>query len=288
MQKKINLFIIGASKCGTTSIWHMLKYHTNTYMLKTKEPCIFSFKNYLKRLNKFSYEINQHSKESYIGEASTIYSLTTIIPEIPMRIADYNPNAKIIYIVREPISRLKSVWRQTLSSGHWHQQVYKNYTDVEVPLMPKNFEKAIFKYPPYIETCKYWSHLNNYRKFFKDENILLLFFEDLKSDPKKTYHEICDFLAINPEEDETLFEKQNSSEGKKMLVNWYIKLRKNQYLYNTLKIIAKTVGLKAPTKSINYAVNISPYVENKIHSILKEEKEQILTFAQKPLNFWDK
>jgi len=65
-------------------------------------------------------------------------------------------------------------------------------------------------------------------------------------------------------------------------------LRKNRYLYNTLKRIAKTVGLKAPTKSINYAVNISPYVENKIYSILKEEKEQILTFAQKPLNLWDK
>jgi len=285
---KPNFFIIGASKCGTTSLWHMLNKHSNVFMSTPKEPWFFSFSDYKQKMDWYHSLFDKVKNEKIIGEASPIYSETTLIPKIPQRIYNYNPNAKILYIVREPIDRLKSVWRQTLSSGHWYQQVYKNYTDVEVPLMPKSFEKAVFEYPPFIEACKYWTHLNNYRKYFKDENILLLFFEDLKSDPKKNYHKICDFLTIKPEEDEVLFEKQNSSEGKKMHANWYVTLRKNKYLYNTLKLIANTIGIKAPTKTINYAVNISPYVENKIHAILKEEKEQILTFAQKPDNFWNK
>lgn len=288
MNKLPNLFIIGASKCGTTSLWHMLNTHSNVYMTTPKEPWFFSFTNYKDNLGWYSSLFDKVNGEKIIGEASPIYSETTLIPEIPQRLYDFNPDAKIIYIVREPIDRLKSVWRQTLSSGHWHQQIYKNYTDVEVPKMPKNFEKAILKYPPFIEACKYGTHLNNYRKFYDDENILLLFFEDLKTNPVNTYHKICDFIDIIPEENKALCERQNSSEGKKMHSNWYIKLRENKKLYKTFKNIADSVGIKAPKKTIDYSITINPKVEKKINIILKNEKEQILTYAQKPANFWDK
>jgi len=288
MNKIPNLFVIGASKCGTTSLWHMLDLHSNVFMTTPKEPWFFSFSNYKDNLGWYSSLFVKVNGEKIIGEASPIYSETTLIPEIPKRLYDFNPDAKIIYIVREPVSRLKSVWRQTLSSGHWHQQVYKNYTDVEVATMPKDFEKAIFEYPPFIEASKYWTHLNNYRKFYNDENILVLFFEDFKAYPTDTYHKICDFLAIKPEENKVLFERKNSSEGKKMYANWYIKLRENQKIYKTLKYIANIVGIQAPKKTIDYSIIISPKVEKKINFILKNEKEQILRYAQKPLNFWNK
>jgi len=57
---------------------------------------------------------------------SPIYSETKLMPEIPKRIYDYNPNAKIIYIVKNPIERLKSVWRQTLFNEHNYNNMYKN------------------------------------------------------------------------------------------------------------------------------------------------------------------
>lgn len=288
MNKIPNLFIIGASKCGTTSLWHMLDSHSKVYMASPKEPWFFSFSNFKDNLEWYSSLFGRVNDEKIIGEASPIYSETTLIPEIPKRLYDFNPDAKIIYIVREPISRLKSVWRQTLFSGHWHQQVYKNYTDVEVPIMPKNFEEAIFEYPPFIEACKYSTHLNNYRKFYNDENILVLFFEDLKLNSMDTYHKICDFLFIKPEENKALFEIQNSSEGKKIHSNWYIRLRQNQKLYKILKKIANTVGIKSPKKTIEYSITISPNIEKKINTTLKNEKEQILRYARKPLNFWDK
>jgi len=288
MKNKVNLFIIGASKCGTTSLWHMLNNHPEVFMSTPKEPRFFSFSNYLKRIEWYESLFENVSNETIIGEATPTYSETTLIPEIPLRIHQYNPNAKIIYIVREPISRLKSVWRQTLSTGHWYKHVYKNYTDTMVPLMPKKIEDAIFQYPPFIEACKYWTHLNNFRNYFDDQNILLLFFEDLKSDPAKVYYEMCRFLGITSQADKTIYEKKNTSEGKTMDLSWVAYLKRS----NVLQIIAQSLkkfGLKItmPRESINYEIKINHSAQNEINNILKIEKKNILSFGNKPLNFWD-
>ncbi|MGM0503944.1 MAG: sulfotransferase domain-containing protein [Bacteroidota bacterium] len=285
---KANIFIIGASKCGTTSLWHMLNLNPNVFMSNPKEPWFFSFSNYIDRLSWYESLFEKVNDEKIIGEASPIYSETTLIPEIPQRIFNYNPSAKIIYIVREPISRLKSVWRQTLSSGHWYKKKYLERSDIDVPLMPKKFMQAIFEYPLFLEACKYWTHLDNYRKYFDDKNILLLFFEDLKENPQQVYNQICNFLEIEPQTDRNTFRRQNASEGKTMEKGWVVSLKRNQTIYYLLKKISNAGRIRVPHKTINYDVKISKNIENKINEVLKIEKEKILTYGQKPLNFWDK
>ncbi|NCD00162.1 MAG: hypothetical protein EOL95_10745 [Bacteroidia bacterium] len=287
-KKKPNLFIIGASKCGTTSLWHMLKQHTKIFMSTPKEPWFFSFSNYLSRLPEYEKLFERAKAEKFLGEASPIYSETTLIPNLPQRIYNYNPNAKIIYIVREPISRLKSVWRQALSTTHWYYPVYKNYTDVEVPLMPKNFKKAIFEYPQFLEVCKYWTHLNHYRQYFDDKNILLLFFEDLKSNEEKVYREICKFLELEPEIKEGIFNIQNSGKGKKMYYSFILRLKKNNIIYKIGSTITKLLNIKIPKKPIKYNVHLDNKTIKEINSILKIEKIMILEYGHKKPDFWEK
>ena len=287
MEIKPNLFIIGASKCGTTTLWNMLNSHSDVFMSTPKEPWFFSFSDYYKRLDSYQNLFKEVRTEKIIGEASPIYSETTLIPDIAERLYNYNPDSKIIYIVREPISRLKSVWRQTLSTGHWHTQIYKNYTDVKVSLMPKKFKKAVFEYPPFIEACKYWTHLGNYRKFYDDNNILLLFFEDLATDPENVYRRICNFLEIKPEISEDVYKKENSSEGKKMTRPWYIKLQQYRLLFSVLKSVARFLRINIGPKNIKYDIKVSRRLKIKINQILHSEKEQIIAYANKPLNFWE-
>lgn len=288
MQNKPNLFIIGGAKCGTTSLWHMLNSHPEVFMSYPKEPNFFSFSDYKERLNKYENLFANVSNEKIIGEASPIYSQTILVPQISKRIYDYNPNAKIIYIVREPIDRLKSLWRQTLHTGHWYKQVPKLNSDLEIPLMPKNFIKAVYQYPAFLPSLKYYTHLNNYRTYFKDENILLLFFEDLKNDPKSLYLGITNFLNIQEFSDDTSFLKKNDSKKKKMERSWVVKLRQNKLIYKLYKDLSKTLKLKISLqKEIKYEVELSITEKEKIYKILEDERENILRYGGKDINFWN-
>lgn len=284
---KLNLFLIGASKCGTTSLWHMLSKHPDVFMCEPKEPWFFSFSNYVENLEWYRSLFSNVTNEKIVGEASPVYSETTLIPDIPSRLYKYNPEAKIIYIVREPISRLISVWRQTLSTGHWHKQVYKNYTDVEVPLMSKNFKEAIFDYPPYVEATRYYTHLNNYRKYFDDPQILLLFFEDLKKDPKLVYDNICSFLGIEKVYFPEQFEVKNSSLDKTMTKSWVVRLEKVGIVVKLYQKMKTFLNLSFITsKRIGQEFKISNSLKRKIVSELDDEVREILKYGNKPPNFW--
>ena len=290
MKKKPNLFVIGASKCGTTTLWNILSQHSDIFMSLQKEPWFFSFNDYKKRMGWYISLFHTVKNEKFIGEASPIYSETTLIPELPERIHSFNPEAKIIYIVREPIDRLKSVWRQTLSSGHWQKNKYKDYTDVNVPLMPKKFEKAIFEYPPFLEATRYWTHLNNYRKFYKDSQILLLFFEDLKNDPEMVYKTMCNFLEIEPEIKPETLKKKNTSKGKVQDYKLVSYLRKYNFMYKAYFFLQRTSGgiIKTPKKEIPYRINISEDLNNRIKGVLFQEIKMILKYGKKPADFWGK
>jgi len=288
MKNKPNLFIIGASKCGTTSLWHMLNTHPEVYMSAVKEPWFFSFSTFKSKIDEYESLFANAVDEKYRGEASPVYSETTLLSEIPKRIYNYNADSKVIFIVREPISRLKSVWRQTLSSGHWHENKYKLYCDVKVPMMPKSFEKAVFNYPPFLEASKYWTHLNNYMKYFDKKNILLLFYEDLRDNPEGFYKETCNFLGIDYVINENTLKKQNSSIGKTVENPLAVKIRKIPFVVNSYRWISKITGIKLNTisKEIDYNINIDKDLVDKINQELKEETENILKFGGKPKAFW--
>ena len=119
---KINLFLIGASKCGTTYLYNILKSHPKICMSNIKEPQFFFDIKYEKELEKLNFLYPHYNFQNYIGDASPIYSETIQFPEIPKRLFDYNNDAKIIYIVREPFARLKSTFIQAYSTGHWINQ----------------------------------------------------------------------------------------------------------------------------------------------------------------------
>tara|TARA_Y100001972_G_scaffold128999_1_gene193313 strand:- start:4938 stop:5822 length:885 start_codon:yes stop_codon:yes gene_type:complete len=290
--KKVNLFIIGASKCGTTSLWNILNNHPEVYMTNPKEPFFFSFSDYARKMEYYEGLTSGVTTEKIVGEATPIYSETTLIPEIASRLFHYNENAKIIYIVREPISRLKSVWRQTLSTSHWNKYVYEKYTDSRVvPRMSKNFIEAIYQYPPYLEACKYWTHLGNYRKYFADSSILLLFFEDLKQDPGLIYNKLCNFLNIDNSYnlDDVLNDRVNSSIGKTQEKQWVAMLKRSKIIFSIYNYLKKSFGfhrLPFTRKSIQYEVQINEQEIKKIQLLLKDEIDGILNYGGKKSDFW--
>ena len=110
---KVNTFIVGAPKTGTTSLYYYLNQHTNVCMSSIKEPNFFSAKevNSLFYKSQIVDDINEYhklfsqNKKQIIGEASVSY---LFFDEVPNRIYKYNPKAKIIILLRNPIERALS------------------------------------------------------------------------------------------------------------------------------------------------------------------------------------
>jgi hypothetical protein len=197
---KVDFFIVGAPKAGTTSLYHYLSEHPQVEMSSQKEPDYFSDKAineqgmyYTKnRVNSLAkYESLFVQKESVVyGEASVSYLFYENVPE---DIKKYNPNAKIIIMLRNPIERAFSHYLM----------------DYRLGLISDSFENVLAKkskhknahlfYQQYIEVSKYSKQIQRYLDFFEKDSILFIDYEDLKINVSKTVDQVYNFLHISTE-----------------------------------------------------------------------------------------
>lgn len=108
----VNAFCIGASKCGTTTLYDVLAEHEDCCASIPKETNYFLSDVYSSQgiESYFSTFYQHYNRELVCMDVSPLYS-SIKINLVLKRISSYNPNAKIIYLVREPISMLKSLWK---------------------------------------------------------------------------------------------------------------------------------------------------------------------------------
>ena len=108
---KVDFFIVGAPKSATTSLFHYLGQHEGISMSTIKEPDFFSHleldkqKLYYKSkpvsyINTYHNLFLKKKKSQLLGEASVSY---LFYPKVSERIFSYNPNAKIIIVLRNPV-----------------------------------------------------------------------------------------------------------------------------------------------------------------------------------------
>lgn len=112
---------------------------------------------------------------------TTDCSKLRLYPDAADRIAEYAPNAKIIYSMRHPVARMESHYTQDLAKG-WRDDGSKIPTG---------------KYGDLLETSMYAKQLQPYRDSFPEENILLLRFEEMISEPAATLQRVCRFLGLD-------------------------------------------------------------------------------------------
>ncbi len=189
-----NLFIVGAMKSGTSSLHAILGRHPEIFMCEPKEPCYFMDKLSLKERWPDMYERGYWQGErNYlklfeagrgcptVGESSTYYSKRPRVLGVPERIHDFNPEAKIIYLMRDPV-------RRTISH-YWHRVRKKG----EV----RGMSAAIREDPYYVEISHYAMQLEPYLRLFGRDQVYALTIEGFDNDLPGEVAKILRWLGVD-------------------------------------------------------------------------------------------
>jgi hypothetical protein len=182
-----NLFIIGAMKSGTTSLHEYLDTHPQIAMSQEKEPGYFVEELGLHKGEEwyFSRWTGLNGQHRYRGESSTHYTKLPVFRGVPERLFRFNPEARLIYIMRNPFDRVVS--------HYWHA-VRDAYHGGELrPLL-----KAVEDDPQYLAFSDYATQLEPYFERFGRAAVHTLTFEALIEDRQREVDRIYGWLGLPP------------------------------------------------------------------------------------------
>ena len=200
--KKPNLFIVGAPKCGTTFLYHYLKQHPEIFFPDFKEPHFFGSdlirKNGAYDLNIDEYQNLFNSDKKIIGEASTFYIFSKTAAQ---EIYNFNPNSKIIIMLRDLVDLVYSMHSQFVFSGDEVIEDFKEALGLEgdrlngmkIPNQTTVVNK-LFYTQNILDLPK---SIDSFIHYFKRENIQFVLLDDIKNNPEKVYSKILTFLNID-------------------------------------------------------------------------------------------
>lgn len=184
MIQRPNVIIIGAGKAGSTSLHNYLDAHPLAFGSKEKELMYFSTRGE-RGIDWYRSQFPEDPQTKVYFESTPQYSFRDEFPAVAGRIRDFNPGMKILYIVREPISRIVSHFK------HWNTAYPDRFTNLEESLKSPAHRKY------FIDRTKYFYQLEAYRAVFPDEQIRVVFLEDLKADLAGTMNRVFRFLGID-------------------------------------------------------------------------------------------
>ena len=215
-----NFFLAGVPKSGTTSLYAYLRQHPQVYMSPVKEPMFFAAPDLLtgpRRAQVLSratrdrgalrtYLETSHANgplplvldwddylelfrnvrdEAAVGEASVGYFW---LPSAAPAIRSHVPNARLVFLLRDPAARLFSQYLSTLR--HDPRRTFR-----ERFLGAQDPRDA---WAPALEVGRYATHLGRFFGIFPRDQIRIQLHDDYEREPLAVLRDICEFLGIDP------------------------------------------------------------------------------------------
>lgn len=178
-----NFLVIGAMKAGSTSLYMYLRAHPRIFMPQSNELSFFALEPDRERnLDWYRKQFAQAGPETLaLGEASMMYTKYPKYSGVPARIAACIPDVRLIYLIRDPIERIRS---------HYEHEVL-----IGAELLP--FEQAVREHPIYVDTSRYAMQIERYLACFRREQLLVITSEDLRNDRRATIRSVYEFLGVD-------------------------------------------------------------------------------------------
>ncbi len=188
MEKPIlpTFFLCGAPKAGTTSLHEYCARHPEVCMSRPKETGFF-FENYERGLDWFSEQYFSHYEgESEVGESSAGNMLHQ---EVAPRIKKHCPDAKLIFILRDPVERIWSHYRFDINVG----TLPPTADFSELIRDEANEWRKIM-----VDLGMYHEQLVHYADHFDEEQMRILLFEDFAKNTEDVVGRLFEFVGVDP------------------------------------------------------------------------------------------
>ena len=166
-------------------MYHYLQAHPQVYVPRFKAPEFFAGKALSTRgIDWYRRQFAGAGPEAVaIGEASNVYTKYPKYPGVPRRIAEVIPDVKLLYIVREPISRIRS---------HYVTRVIEGSESLP-------FGEAVATNPIYLDYSRYTMQLEQYLEHFDRDQLLVITAEALRDDREAFMRTVYGFLGVDSE-----------------------------------------------------------------------------------------
>jgi hypothetical protein len=207
-QRAPDFFIVGHPKCGTTALYEMLKRQPGVYMPELKEPVFLAddlragvrrsvVKGRPETLEEYLALFGPARAEQRVGEASALYLWSH---DAAARIAELQPDARIIAILREPVSFLHSLHMQLLQDHSEMERDLRKALALEHERRQGRRIPRDCPRPPaliYSEYLRYVDQLRRYHAVFPPEQVLVLIYDDFRRDNEATMRTVLRFLDLD-------------------------------------------------------------------------------------------
>lgn len=179
----VDFVVIGAMRAGTTTLHQLLSHHPGISMARDKETDYFiAEKNWSRGPEWYGAQFNPAC--AFWGEASPNYAKGRDFPGVPERIARNAPNARLVYVVRDPVSRAVSQYHHS-----WNMGLLETPPDD----LPGGHE-----YQSLIDISSYGRQLGLWRAHFATEQILIVDFDALVAAPQDQIDRILAHIGAPP------------------------------------------------------------------------------------------
>jgi hypothetical protein len=177
-----NLIVIGAERCGTSSLHRYLRSHPQVFMSKKKELNFFVAEREWRR-GRCWYERQFPTDAPVRGESSPAYTAYPVFSGVPARLAALVPDAQLVYLVRDPVERTISAIHLARALGIDQRPAAEALSDLDKS--------------PYVAQSRYATQLEQYIAHFPAEAIAVVDSAELRSRPVETMRRIFRFLEVD-------------------------------------------------------------------------------------------
>jgi hypothetical protein len=291
-----NTFIVGAPKCGTSSLHDYLGQHPDAFMCRfMKEPDYFC--NDLKisedwrcrTLEEYLALFAEAGDARRIGESSVWYLMSE---EAPRRILEFDSAAKIIIMLRNPVEAAYS------QQGQFIWSCNEDILDFEEAVAAEEDRRAGRRIPPtcfnpdglqYRRIFRYYPQVKRYLDVFPKDQVKIIFFEDFVKDTAGVYRQTLEFLGlppfeaslavVNPAKPVSLgfnrfFAKRP---GLRRMVHRFIPGAVQRGVMGILPFVTKTI--KRPNK-------LPPEVKKRLSPLFQEDLQRLSELVGRDLAHW--
>lgn len=271
--------VIGAQKAGTTSLDAYLRQQPQVFMAREKELNFFCDPGYSRGIGWYEEQFAAASPAQARGEVSPFYTSYPWKPHVPERAARHVPDAKLVYLLRNPIERMLSNYRHHVALG------------VET----RPIAKALFVDTwQYIDRSSYAMQLGRWLEFFDRSSVLVITSEELRADPPRVLARVFAHIGVAAEPPDRL-QAQELNTGESFRRDGALAVRlKRSRVWPVVRAVAPArlrhsvwrVAASQPLPPEAHRPTLEPEVYQRLVERLRPDLEQLRSLLGGDFDCW--